>query len=155
LVEILVVLVVMGIAAAIIVPRVSTMGDIQVASVARTILANMQYAQNEAIVTQRPTTVTFDTTRHEYELTDVDGVVLTHPVTKASFVVAFPGTRGTEKVRIVSANFGGTPQVTFDSLGSPDNGGEVSVEADGHTYRIIVAPVTGKISVANDSGASD
>ncbi len=141
------VLIVMGIAAAIIVPRVSNMGDMQVAAAARTLLANMQYAQNEAIVTQQPTTVTFDTIGSEYTLTDANDVVLTHPVTKASFTVDLPSSRGTEKVEILSADFGGQYHVTFDSLGSPDNGGEVVLEADGHTYRIIVAPVTGKISV--------
>jgi prepilin-type N-terminal cleavage/methylation domain-containing protein len=148
LVEVLVVVVILGIAAAMLVPRLTGMGDLQAMSAARALVANMQYAQNEAIVTQAPTTVAFDAGAGSYVLLDTAGVPLRHPVNKGDFRVRFSATRGLEKVEVISAEFGGGNSVTFDSLGSPDRGGQVVVGADGHTYTISVAPVTGKIDVA-------
>lgn len=148
LVEILVVLVILAIAAAIVVPRVSGMGDLQVASAARMALANMQYAQNEAIVSQRAVTVAFDLAGNAYELRYTDGTLLTHPVDKDDFRVQFASTTGVEKVSILAASFGGQAKVTFDSLGSPSSNGEVTFIADGHRQRITVSPVTGHMSVA-------
>jgi type II secretion system protein H len=150
LIEVLVVVVIMGIAAAIIVPRLTGMGDLQAMSAARALVANMQYAQNEAIVTQSPTTVAFDIATESYELRDTNDVPLRHPVTKGAFQVRYPTSRGLEKVEVISANFGGASTVTFDSLGSPDRGGQVVVSADGHDYTVTVAPVTGKIDVASN-----
>lgn len=147
LVEILVVLVILGIAAAMVVPRLSGMGDLQAISAARIVLADVEYAQDEAIVTQKPIKVKFATASSSYQLTDGEDVMLKHPLTKRAFEMKFPGTGGYEKVRILSANFSGSSTVEFDSLGAPDNGGAVRVDADGHTYDITVAAVTGKVSV--------
>jgi hypothetical protein len=36
--------------------------------------------------------------------------------------------------------------VTFDPLGAPDNGGQLTLGADGHNYRLTISPVTGRIS---------
>jgi len=147
LVEILMVLMILGIAAAMIAPRLGSMGDIQVSSAARTLVANMEYAQNEAIVTQQDMTVEFNESFEKYWLADAAGNLLTHPVTKRDFTVEFPNERGLQKVEVLSADFGGNDKVTFDSLGSPSNGGSVMLGADGHTYRVDVAPVTGRIQV--------
>lgn len=148
LVEILVVLVILGIAAAMVVPRLSSLGDLQVASAARAMVANVQYAQNEAIITQSPVTVAFDEAGESYELQDSGGVALQHPITKRNFVVAFADARGFERVDILSADFNGTPSVAFDPLGSPDQGGQVTLSADGNSYRVSIAPVTGKVTAA-------
>jgi len=147
-VEVLLVVTIIGIAAAMIIPGLSGMGDIQATSAARAVLADMQYAQNEAIVTQQPITVAFDLADESYELRNAGGAPLVHPITKAGFSIHFPTARGLEKVQILSADFGGNVSVTFDTLGSPDNDGQVTVGADGNTYRITVAPVTGKVSVS-------
>ncbi|NQU76568.1 MAG: type II transport protein [Planctomycetes bacterium] len=149
LVEILVVVVILGIAAAMVVPRLFAMGDIQAVSAARAMLANLQYAQNEAIVTQKPISVVFDAETESYRLEDADGTTLIHPVTKKPFAIVFAGTRGLEKVEVLAATFNGSDSVTFDSLGSPDNGGDVTLSADGNTYRISIAPVTGKITAVS------
>ena len=149
LAEILVVLIVLSIAATVVVPRISGMGDLQVASAARAALANMQYAQNEAIVCQRSVTVAFDVTNSIYELRYGDGTVLPHPVNKDPFSIRLATTPGVQKVTILAADFGGTRQVTFDALGSPDNDGSVTFIADGHRQRITVAPVTGRMSVSS------
>lgn len=148
LVEILVVLVIIGIAAAMVVPRLGNTGDIQASSAARAAVANLQYAQNEAIVRQAPITVAFDIDQESYELRDNGGTPLEHPTTKRDFTVAFRSTRGIKRVELLSANFNGAPTLTFDALGGPVQGGQVTLGADGNTWRLTVAPVTGKITVA-------
>src|SRR5690242_16864757 len=61
LVEILVVVVILGIAAAVIVPNMGTRSDLKAAAAARMIMADLIYAQNRAISTQTKHYVTFDT----------------------------------------------------------------------------------------------
>lgn len=145
LVEILVVLVILGIAAVMIIPRVTDTGDMQVESAAREMVADLQYAQSEAIVTQLPTTVTFNDATESYTLSNSAGTLL-HPLTKRNFVTSFPKTQGVQSVTITSSNFNGGHTVTFDALGGPDNGGTVNLAANAHTYRVDVAAVTGKTS---------
>jgi len=53
------------------------------------------------------------------------------------------------KVDIAGVDFGGTPQIEFDYLGSPNNGGFISLQAGGTTVTITVEPVTGFISITN------
>ncbi len=148
LAEVLVTVVVIGIAAAAVVPHVSGMSDMRSASAARMLLADMQYAQNESVVTQRPVTMTFNAADNSYTLTDADGQTMTHPVNKSPFVTRFADTHGVNDVEVLSADFGGGQSVTFDALGSPDNSGEVTLASDGYRHRVSIAAVTGKISVA-------
>ncbi len=146
LVEILVVVVILGIAAAMVVPHMSALGDMQASSAARVVLTDLQYAQNESVVTQRPVTVTFDTDAHGYALSNADGA-LEHPLTKAAFQRLFPQMADFGQVRLTTADFGGASQVTFDTLGSPNRGGSVTVVANGYSYRVSLAPVTGRVTV--------
>ncbi|MFW6154800.1 MAG: GspH/FimT family pseudopilin [Planctomycetota bacterium] len=147
LVEILVVLVILSIATAVVIPRVSNMGDLQVAAAARTAMADLQFAQNEAIVSQRPVTALFDLDQGLYELRYADdGQLLTHPVNKSSFRVRLADTAGTDNVTILAADFGGETSVVFDALGSPSSDGAVTFIAGGFRQRLDVAPVTGRIT---------
>jgi hypothetical protein len=52
-----------------------------------------------------------------------------------------------DRVRISGTTFPGN-KVTFDPLGSPDNGGTVVLEAGDSTRTVAVEPVTGFISVS-------
>jgi prepilin-type N-terminal cleavage/methylation domain-containing protein len=147
LVEILVCLVILGIAAAVIAPRAIGMGDIQVRSAAAMLQSDLQYAQNEAVVTQQTVTITFSPSTGSYTLYLQDGTVMQHPVNKYPFTVSYAATEGVEKVGIESATFSGSASVTFDSLGAPDNPGSVVLAADTHRYRIDVGAVTGRVAV--------
>jgi len=51
------------------------------------------------------------------------------------------------RVDITGANFSGNPVVEFDSLGSPDSGGTVSLQAGSTTMTITVEPITGYVSI--------
>ncbi|NLF29940.1 MAG: type II secretion system protein [Planctomycetes bacterium] len=146
LVEILVVLIILSIATAVILPRVSNMGDLQVASAARTAMSDLQFAQNEAIVSQRSVTAMFNPDQGQYELRYGDGQLVTHPINKTPFRVRLADNPGTDDVTILAASFGGETSVTFDALGSPNSQGTVTFVAGGFRQRLDVAPVTGRIT---------
>ena len=150
LAELLVVVVILTIAAAMIVPQVTGMGELRSRSAARLILADLEYAQSRAILDQADTTVTFSTTGNDYTLTDSStSTPLVHPITKKTYAVDFAQTKGLEDVSIDSANFGGGASVTFDALGGPDppQGGTVTVIAGTHGYQVTVEAVTGQVTV--------
>ena len=149
LIELLVVLVIMAIAAGMITPYVVNTSDLTVISAAQMISCDLQFAQNSAITSQKPVKVTFDPTAEWYSLTwSSTSTPLIHPMKQSDYVIEFPSLRGFGELDVVSADFGGVKEVTFDVLGSPDNPGSISLQAGPHVYVISVAAATGKVTVA-------
>ena len=145
LIEILVVVVILAIAAAIVVPAFSS-SSLQAVSAARMIASDLQYAQNVAITSQGPVTVTFDPAGNSYSLSNASGLLI-HPMNKDAYSIDFDSQSGFGQLGIVSASFGGTSAVTFDELGAPDDPGSVAVQAGASVYVINVAGITGRVTV--------
>ncbi len=150
LLEILVVVIILSIIAAVAVPMAVGTGDMQVISAARMISADLQYAQNIAITTQKPVTVTFSPSTESYGLSNTSGSLI-HPMTKDDYTMDFKSRDGFSDLDIVSASFGGGATVTFDELGAPDNSGTVILSAGPHVYQVSVAIATGKVTVTATS----
>lgn len=147
LIELLVVVVLLAITGAMVVPMFFGMGGVQAMSASRVIASDLQYAQNVAVTSQEPVTVTFNTTGETYQLSNASGP-LKHPMTNADYLVDLRGQDGFDQLNIVSASFQGSASVTFDELGSPDNGGSVTLQGGSEVYQVAVAPVTGTVTVA-------
>lgn len=152
LVEVLIIVAILGITTAIIVPNMLAAGTLGVQAAARIIIADILFAQNDAIAQQRTRKVVFDPDNESYTLVDENDAVLTAKWKNGSnsnYVVDFTTDSRFQGVVIVSANFGGaTPQtLEFDDLGGPLNGGTVEVEFQGQRYRITVASFTGRVTV--------
>ena len=150
LVELIVVIVIMMIAAAMVIPQVVSTGDVKSRSAARMLMADLEYAQSQAIVTQNQVTVTFDTSGNAYTVSNASGT-LTHPITKNAYVIDLDQTNGMEGVSIDTVNFGSGQSVTFDALGAPDYDGSVTFVAGAQSYVISVAPITGRVTVSEGS----
>jgi len=146
LVEILVVLVILAIAGAMVMPMFFGLGGMEAMSAARIIASDLQYAQNVAVTSQTSVTVEFNLGADSYGLSNASGL-LKHPMTNADYLVDLRSQHGFDHLDIVSASFDGGYQVTFDELGSPDNGGVITVQGGPEVYRIDVAPVTGTVTV--------
>jgi prepilin-type N-terminal cleavage/methylation domain-containing protein len=146
LLELLVVLVIMAIVGAMVVPLVSGMGAMEAMSAARIISTDLEYAQNVAITSQVPVTVQFNLGADSYGISNASGP-LKHPITHADYLVDLRSQHDFDRLDIVSASFAGSQSVTFDELGSPDNGGFVTVQGGPDVYRVDVSPVTGTIAV--------
>jgi prepilin-type N-terminal cleavage/methylation domain-containing protein len=137
LVEILAVVVILGIASAIIIPQIGTRDDMRAAAAARTIIADLIYAQNLAISTGQTIWVRFDVAGNKYTvITDPSsakakfGDPVRHPLTDSDYAQAFgnvsSGTDPWEQVKISAAPMNGEDSafqgeftVGFDSIGMP------------------------------------
>ncbi len=155
IIELMIVVVILGIAAAIAVPMVSSASSMQLRSAVNMVAADLEYAKSLSISTGRNYRVAFSTTQNEYEILDPDGASVQHPVTKKErYLVSFGEDARLDQVTIQNAVFGGGSEVRFDYLGTPyssasalNSNGVVTLEAGGATRTVTVKAVTGFISV--------
>jgi prepilin-type N-terminal cleavage/methylation domain-containing protein len=148
LIEIIIVIVIISIAALIAIPMLGSAGDIQVRAAADMIAADLEYAKSMAVSRQKSYWVIFDTAAESYRLEDDTGII-THPVNAGKlYSVNFKNDSRVNQVNIYSVSFAGS-QVVFDYLGSPDNGGQIVLTGGGKTVTVSVEAVTGYISVSN------
>ncbi|HEY7115410.1 MAG TPA: type II secretion system protein [Tepidisphaeraceae bacterium] len=172
LVEILTVVVILGIAAAVIVPQLGSRDDQKAIAGARMVMADLIYAQNRAISTQTRHYVVFNTSSPQgYRIvTSVSPQVdIPHPITKASnYVVTFGhgGTPGLEDISLGAVNFEGAyTTVMFDELGVPYyydsgsntssalatiDGSKIEIKSGVFTMPVYVQPYTGEITTPSN-----
>lgn len=151
LVELMIVIVIIGIAAAMAVPMMSSASSFQVRAAANMIAADLEYAKSMAISRGQNYSVVFDINNESYKIVDKNGVDIPNPITKdASYVVDFRNNSRVDRVDIDEADFDGAATVTFDYLGSPSsNSGSITLKAGDAEKTVVVTPVTGYISVSN------
>lgn len=157
MIEMVVVMAILAIAAAIVVPMVSSAGSMQLRAAVNMVAADLEYAKSMSVSRGQKYSVVFDKTAETYRIIDESGATILHPVKTGFFyTVDFRADGRVDQVDIFDANFDGTNQVSFDYLGSPFNGtagnlnsGVVTLRAGGATRTVRVEPVTGFISVSN------
>lgn len=165
LVEILMVVVILGIIAGIIIPQLGSRDDLKLAAAARGIIADLSYAQSQAIATQTKQFVVFGQT--QYSVKKQSGSTLqliSHPVNPGSFIVDYAS--GTlAGIVITECDFDGQLTIGFDELGSPvayntstqsistlASTGVIRIQSGNLTLTINIEPYTGEMSVS--SGAT-
>src|SRR5688572_13217644 len=79
LVEILCVVVIVGIAGAVVIPMIGSRDDLKAAAATRTLMADLIYAQNMSITTQNPHYIVFDIAAARYDLKDSAMTTIQHP----------------------------------------------------------------------------
>jgi len=157
MIELMIVLVILAIAALTVVPMMSSAASMQIRTAASMIATDLEYAKSMAISRGQRFSVVFDTANESYQIEDQAGNVIPHPVKKGfDYVIDFQNDSRLNKVNIVSADFDTTTTVKFDYLGSPHDGadnplnsGVISLQAGGSTKTVMVEPVTGYISIGN------
>lgn len=156
LIEVLVTVTIMGLAAAIVVPHMLRGGTLGVQAGARMIVADMLYAQNEAMAQNDARRVLFDIDANSYTVQHYDTdssswIADRNPVlggnATTNYIVDFDNDQRFRGVQIVSADFGGETWIEFDDLGNPSSGGTVRVQFDEHRYDIKIAPFSGRLTV--------
>jgi prepilin-type N-terminal cleavage/methylation domain-containing protein len=174
LVEILTVVVILGIASAVIIPQMGSRDDMRVEAAARTLISDLIYAQNMAIANGAHVYVRFDVAGNKYSvLTNPSSIKAKfgdpaqHPITQTDYVQQFGASaRGWEAVTIqaapmngIDASYQGEFTVGFDEIGSPYvfcydvnqknelNDGSITLQAGAFTKVITISPATGEISV--------
>ena len=159
IIEILIVVVILAIAAMTVVPMMSSAGSMQIRSAANMIAADLEYAKSMAISRGQHFSVIFDKDTESYQIEDHNGDVVPHPVQKGSnYTIDFRNDGRLNRVGIVDADFDTANAVTFDYLGSPYSGtgtssplnsGVVNLQAGSMTKTVTVEPVTGYISISD------
>src|SRR5207247_7752498 len=116
------VVIILGISSAIVIPQISSRNDLKAASAARAIVADILYAQNQAIVTQANQYIKFNVSAQTYKVCTgyTPEVVATNPQTLMSYVKTFgsAGSGATKDMKIASAVFDGEATLGFDPLGA-------------------------------------
>ena len=150
LIEIMIVLALMAIAVLLAGPIMTSGAGVQIRAATNMIAADLEYAKNMAISRGQNFSVVFDESAESYRILDQSNNVIPHPVKRGfDYVVDFQNDGRLNKVNIDNVDFNATSRVRFGPLGSPDNGGTVSLEAHGMTATVTVEPLTGFISVGN------
>jgi type II secretion system protein H len=163
LIEILVVVVILGIVAAVIVPQLNSRDDLKAASAARALTADLIYAQNLAITRQQMIYVTFDAAAETYKMVDSLSPenVLTHPVLLSPYLVSLGANATMPQLRttvIDTASFDGQSIIGFDEMGVPHGvtsagvasamtAGSIAITCGSTTMTVTVEPYTGSITV--------
>ncbi|MDD5010866.1 MAG: prepilin-type N-terminal cleavage/methylation domain-containing protein [Phycisphaerae bacterium] len=155
LLEVVIVLMVIGIIAAMAVPMYVSAASVQLRAAADVIASDLEYAKSMAISTGKSHSVVFDTAAESYSIENSDGQVIAHPVhIGADYVVNFANDSRLNRVDIVNTNFGATETVSFDNIGAPFDGsgaalsnGFIQLRAGKYTMRVKIESVTGYVSI--------
>jgi len=163
LIELMIVVAILAIAAAMVVPMASSAGTMQLRAAVNVVAADLEYAKSMSISRGHNYAVVFNQTANTYQIEDLSKSVgdpdrvIDNPVKKGfKYVVEFAADGRLGQVRIAGVSFDGTNTVSFNYLGSPLNGsgadlnsGAIALHAGGVTRTVNVEPVTGYISVSN------
>ena len=157
LIEVLVVVTVIGIAGAIVVPAMLKPGVMQAQAAGRMIIADIIYAQNEAISRQANRRVVFDVANNKYRLSDAAGNTIagswrTGGSDQSNYTVDLRKDARFSGVTLTTASFNNAATLEFDALGSPVNGGTVDLTGANFKYRITVEDFTGRVTIAPVQG---
>ncbi len=169
LVEMLITIVVMGIAAAVVIPSIGDAGVLRVQASVRTLVSDLTFAQSDALAYQQRRAVVFDTDENSYMLADVvvssGGNVTYEPLYMrdgpgSQYIVDFDDA-GFDGARLALPDFEGDAILHFDELGAPvvdgtsDQAagvGTVYIDSDLATFKVQVTPFTGQIVVEKVDG---
>jgi prepilin-type N-terminal cleavage/methylation domain-containing protein len=168
LLEILVVVTVLGIAGALIVPSMGQTGVLRVQAAVRTIVADITFAQSDALAYQRRRAIVFTPELNTYVLVEVNGTAV-NPATDAMYDADGPNGRYQVTLdsakfagaRIDAAVFDGGSTLIFDEMGgpvlaatgdTPSAGGTITVTGSGATFEIRVEAYTGRVTVNRITG---
>lgn len=159
LIEVLIVVVVLGIAASLSAPAFKQTGVFQVQASLRTIVSQITELQSDALATQEGRAIVFDTAKNSYTMCRVPGTSVDPVVDGISTTVIGGALYGNAIIRNVS--FNNSQTLIFDELGAPVSAagsntpaadGSLDVIGSGQTYKITVQGYTGRIVVAKTAG---
>lgn len=167
LIELLITVAILGLASSIIIPALTDRGDLEVQAAVRMLVADIGFAQSDALAHQEYRRIHFYddgrgwclfrvTDPGQTTFTEASEDYIVDPMNSNDYIIDFVTDHRFKTVSVSNAEIDGTNRyVTFDALGgtvvnndAPGTGGTISLTADGHTYDVTLSPFTGKITVA-------
>lgn len=160
LIEVLMVVVLMGIAAAAIVPAMGSTDVLRVQAAVRQIVGDINYAQSDALARQQGRAVVFSTDTNSYSIVRITGAEL-HPDTDTIQTASLSKGAVYGDSKITKVTFGDAAELYFDEMGgpvsepmgiTPSPGGTVEITGAGGSFRITVEAYTGRVTVERIGG---
>ncbi|MFM1868887.1 MAG: hypothetical protein RL591_2295 [Planctomycetota bacterium] len=171
LIEVLIVVAILGLAAAVLIPSMSGRGDFDTQAAVRALISDISFAQSDALANQSFRRIHFyeggtgwclvkvaeDELAQEFDPETADFVVdpLKGAARGGTYAVDFAQDDRYASVRLEGVSIdGGKRDITFDELGGtvtsgglPGLGGTLILRSPDAAYRLEIAPVTGKVRV--------
>ncbi len=171
LIEVLIVVTILGLAAAVLIPSMSGRGDFDTQAAVRALIADINFAQSDALANQGFRRLHFFADGTGWCLVRLDEDALGVPFDPATadylsdplagghdggmYVTSFVEDQRFATVRVEGVAFdGGTRDVTFDELGGtvaagglPGTGGTLILRSPDAAYRLQLSALTGKVRV--------
>lgn len=146
LIELVAVVLILGIMASLALPRFSaSLTHRAVEAAANRIASDLDLARRRARLASSTQQVSFDLAADSYRLVGVPDP--DRPASEYQVHLR----REPYEVRILSADFGGDTDISFDGYGQPDSGGSVLIGVGGHSATISVDPDSGNASIVFSS----
>jgi len=179
LIEVLIVVAVLGLAAALLIPSLAGRGDFDTQAAVRALIADISFAQSDALSNQEFRRVQFFEDGTGWCLLRVAEADLAEPFDAASaeyvrdplatganagaYVVRLGNDARFGSVRIESASIDGSARfITFDEIGGtvgssglPGTGGAIVLRSPDAAYRLDLSPLTGKVRVTRLPNAGE
>lgn len=163
LIEVLVTVVILGIAGAVVVPSMSGAGILRIQAGVRTVVADITFAQMDALAYQEARGIVFSEATNSYTIVQVLGGVI-DPEADALYDPRGPGQR--YRVNLNDYDFGGAvlanvdmnggDVLIFDEIGGPvaapgsdelSTGGSLELVGPQGRFRVNIAAFSGRVSV--------
>jgi Tfp pilus assembly protein FimT len=159
LVELIMIIALLGIAAAMVTPSIASTDALRIQSAVRAIVADITHAQSDALARQQGRAIVFDIANNKYSIVEVHGATLN---LEADTILTRP-LRSVDRhgdSRLVSAGFDGTNVLVFDELGgtlqapgstTPGSGGSIVIQGSGGQFTLGVEAYTGRVTVTRNN----
>lgn len=155
LVEMILVIALLGIAAALVIPTFGSVGVLRVQAAVRTVVADITVAQSDAVALQKGRGIVFENDNNDprYTIAEVNGGRLDTALDRLT--VRHIGGKEYGDTTITAINFPSNTLV-FDELGGPVDGpgsstpaaaGYIDIRGSEQTFRINVDAYTGRVQV--------
>jgi prepilin-type N-terminal cleavage/methylation domain-containing protein len=155
LIEILIVVVILGIAGALVIPTFGQTEILRIQAAVRTIVSDINLAQSDALARQQQRALVFDVPANRYVIVEVPGGVI-DPNLNRIRSVNLNNAHKFHTTRLETVDFDGQPVLVFDSMGgpvvapgsnAPGTGGTIVISGSGSIFEIKVEAYTGRVSV--------
>ena len=169
MIETIMVIVILGILAALTIPRFNSFYGIKLAGAMKSVVSDIRYVQQFAVSHHADSRIEFDTTANSYRAcycNEADGAcasgscasganwsAIPDPFTRSGLQINFTSDPQYRGIVIAGPNFEGTSALRFNWQGIPKNSGGTNLTGEGsvkfsyqgNSKTIYVAPATGRI----------
>lgn len=161
LAEVLIVVLILGIGSALVIPQIGSTSVLRVQAAVRTLVADINLIQTDAMARQESRAIIFDVSTNSYKLVVVPGNSVEPTPENTIYTVDFNNGARFHDSKIIAANFDGDPVLIFDELGGPivspgttmpSAGGTATITGSGSTFDVKIEPYTGRVTVERISG---